>query len=262
MDNWKGARKQYRDVVLSYRIAGCRVLTARDSPIGEWGPVWPGAEKDRDHAWLPGDIRLDIHLVWCRRDLRGCARTRREEAAAEAHLLRRLDDGRWRLVDWMMGDVFPLQGHVGEPCRPEDSDVRILTLTSYTSTSQCVGSEATPLCALETTLAEGVKSDQARDFEAKVFLKYKIVDCETLAPRKPVPGQWDPRPMTYPWGPGREPRNIWEPGDVRLAIRMQTCNAVDDTCKSLREYITVSRNYDGRWGTGWNREREAPGRVE
>jgi hypothetical protein len=243
------------------------VLTADDRPIGQYGPVSPAAERDRNFAWYPGDIALDIHINWCRRDLRECDE-RRKNSVRETYIARRVDDRHWRLVDWDMGGVFPLQGHVGEPCRPEDGGVRILTTDPATSTSRCIGSYGTPLCAEETRLAEGVKIEQARAYRPglrgpRMFLKYKLIDCERLDNLDVIPGRWDPRPKENSWLLSHKERgNLWMPGDVRLGVRTQLCNAVDNKCKPTVEYLTFSHNYDGSWGGGSYSESKGVGDVK
>jgi hypothetical protein len=255
------AEKQYGDVVYTYRVAGCRALTAADSPIGDWGPVWPALKKDRDHVWYPGDIRLDIHSGWCRRDLRGCG-AERKDPFVETFIARKLDDRHWRLVDWEMGDVFPLQGHVTEPCRPEDEGWRALTGVPATSTSQCLGTDGTPLCDEETMLAEIIQSQRAYS-NRPLFFQYKVIDCERLEAHDPIPGQWDPRPIQYP--PLLNLKKLvlnWGPGDVRLGIRMRICNSADDTCKPWIESLTISRNEKGHWGGISSVEQSVAGETE
>ena len=248
------SEKQYRHVIYTYRVVGCRVLTADDRPIGQYGPVSPAAERDRNFAWYPGDIALDLHSSWCRRDLRGCDR-QRKESFRETYIARRVDDRHWRLVDWDMGGVFPLQGHVGEPCRPEDGGVRILTTDPATSTSRCIGSYGTPLCAEETRRAEEV--------HGRVFLKYKVVDCERLDSLDLISGRWDPRPVEKSWPLSHKKREtFWMSGDVRLGLRAQMCNTKNNKCDSTVEYIIFSHNFDGNWGGGYYRMSKGVGDVE
>jgi hypothetical protein len=256
------AGKRYSDIVRTYRVVGCRILAAADRPIGDWGPVGPALKTNRDYAWSPGDIRLDVFINWCRQDLREC-RQRRQDPFMETYLVRKLDVGHWRLVDWSMGDVFPLQGHVERrACRFEDEDLHILTQEAA-SPRPCVGPHSTPLCDLETRLAEEMKNEQAAAPDVRIYIKYKVIDCETLDATPLFPGRWDPRPVESPWLLSHKKRaDLWMPGDVRLGIRWQICNAVDKSCKAPMDFITISHKDDGNWSEHGSRESKMSRQLE
>jgi len=242
-----------------YKISYCRVLTADDRPLTEWGRVRPGASPNRDQAWYPGYLLLKEEWEICDiKQSRVACLKKSPFRNFTVEILRRLDTGHWRLVDWQTSDnIFPIQGHVGPPCRPEDQGLRFLTGDAATTTSHCLDSNQTPLCTAETYLKgvlAGERDRHGHSCNSPLFLRYKILDCEVLDDQDPDPDRWDPRPYGWPmvrgekigmegWGRG------WKAGDVRLGIRMQVCNGADNTCQPTEDMIEVYHRYPEYWAS-------------
>jgi hypothetical protein len=259
-DDWADMNaKDFSKSKYFYRIVLCRVLTADDRPLTGWGRVRPGVSPNRDYAWYPGDVLLEDEFELCDiKQSRASCFKKSPDHGSFIRILRRLDTGHWRLVDWDSWDnIFPIQGHVGPPCRPEDQGLRFLTGDAATTTSHCLDSNQTPLCTAETYLKgvlAGERDRHGHSCNSPLFLRYKILDCEVLDDQDPDPDRWDPRPYGWPmvrgekigmegWGRG------WKAGDVRLGIRMQVCNGADNTCQPTEDMIEVYHRYPEYWAS-------------
>ena len=259
-DDWADMNaKDFSKSKYFYRIILCRVLTADDRPLTGWGRVRPGVSPNRDYAWYPGDVLLEDEFELCDiKQSRASCFKKSPDHGSFIRILRRLDTGHWRLVDWDSWDnIFPIQGHVGPPCRPEDQGLRFLTGDAATTTSHCLDSNQTPLCTAETYLKgvlAGERDRHGHSCNSPLFLRYKILDCEVLDDQDPDPDRWDPRPYGWPmvrgekigmegWGRG------WKAGDVRLGIRMQVCNGADNTCQPTEDMIEVYHRYPEYWAS-------------
>jgi hypothetical protein len=238
-----------------YKISYCRVLTADDRPLTEWGRVRPGASPNRDQAWYPGYLLLKEEWEICDiKQSRVACLKKSPFRNFTVEILRRLDTGHWRLVDWQTSDnIFPIQGHVGPPCRPEDQGLRFLTGDAATTTSHCLDSNQTPLCSTETYLKSVLTGEREQHgHNWALFLRYKVLDCEVLDDEYPNLDRWDPRPYRSPMVHGEKIsverlERYWKAGDVRLGIRMQVCNGADNTCQPTEDMLDVYNNDYGYW---------------
>jgi len=255
-DDWADMNaKDFSKSKYFYRIILCRVLTADDRPLTGWGRVRPGVSPNRDYAWYPGDVLLEDELELCdiKQSRASCFKKSPGHGSAIS-ILRRLDTGHWRLVDWDSWDnIFPIQGHVGPPCRPEDQGLRFLTGDAATTTSHCLDSNQTPLCSTETYLKSVLTGEREQHgHNWALFLRYKVLDCEVLDDEYPNLDRWDPRPYRSPMVHGEKIsverlERYWKAGDVRLGIRMQVCNGADNTCQPTEDMLDVYNNDYGYW---------------
>ena len=247
--------KGFHDNKYFHKIIFCKVLTANDHLLAEWGPSRPGMSQNRDQAWYPGDILLKEIFELCdaKQSMAACFQ-KSPDHAPSISILRRLDSGHWRLVNWKAWDnIFPIQGHVGPPCRPEDQGLRLLTDNPATTTSQCLGGDQTPLCAAETyleALLAGARDEH--NYNRAFFLRYKLLDCEVLDDKDSDPNRWDPRPYRSPMVRGAKvgiegSRKAWKAGDIRIGIRIQICNGTDNTCWPTKDMIGIYRDYSKSW---------------
>jgi hypothetical protein len=223
--------KEYTKYVAPYRVTGCRVMTEHDRPTEAWGMIRPSLAIDRDHTWSPGDIGLDVLDTMCDRDLKDCRRAEKKKDITTLFIARQVDAGHWRLVDWKLGDVLPVQRHhVGPPCRPEDGTWQTITGDGKTTTSPCHCTTATPLCAYETDVLSGMGYGHFGQ-----YFRYKVLDCETLGTEGQDPDHWDPRPR------------YWQPGDVRIGVLVQRCDEQSSICKHINELLLIQRKQDITW---------------
>jgi hypothetical protein len=229
----------YYNQVALYRITGCRVLTAEDRLTGKLGKVPPGAKKDRDHAWYPGDVQLTVEEV--KSDRTGEFRaSEMQKAWITPYVFRRTAPGRWRLVDWAMGDTFPLQGHVGPPCRPEDGEWQTLSKVTPALEACYEDGTNTPPCGSEHSAAIDLELLQDEAHNPRLFLRYKVVDCQILDLRGPHPGHWDPHPMQFRQRVNDQQRSEdWADGSARVGLRMQLCNSANNSCYPEVEFLSV-----------------------
>jgi len=133
----------------------------------------------------------------------------------------------------LMASPTPALANGGEPTPEPPGVMRLLTFEDATSTSDCIGNPATPLCAAETNEACYVRHEPAlcavigkdgsflagetTESRRNRYAHYKIIGIEELIDATiPSYGRTPP-------GHETDPALVWRPGDVKVELQWMYC---------------------------------------